>query len=366
MKFPFRPKISLHDRHRENLVWYFLVIGTPLILAFAIFEWMGQRYDEAILDLSVLVVFFIAAVFRKRVEDPQNTYRIVMTALGLNFLYVLYTNQGIIPAIFWQLALPLPAVILLGVREGLIWIIVTGISIIGILSTPAKAAYVSTENIVIFMVIYFTVGIFSIFSEYVRHQTARMLASQQSNLEALNLTIMEKALEDPLTHTFNRSYLSEVMPDKVSRAIQLSKPLSIIIMDIDQFKGVNDTYGHDIGDVVLVQTANTFQQQLRGQYDDVVRLGGDEFMVVLPDTLLEHSVPLAERLRVSVQDMRIPGEDFHVTCSMGVVALEGEEYKLPANQSIRRLIKRGDRCMYQAKRLGKNLVVPNCEGSEEE
>jgi diguanylate cyclase (GGDEF)-like protein len=357
MKFPFFPKISPLDRHRENLISYFLAIGSPVILFFAIMEWLNNRQDEAILDIAVLVIIFVSAIIR-RVDNPQLIYRIVMIAFGLNFLYTLSSNEGILPALFLPMAFLLPAVILLGIKEGIIWIIAMSLAIAYILTRPAKAPYADLETITIYLVIYLIVGLFSIFSEFVRRETARMLADRQTDLETLNQTIMEKALEDPLTHTFNRGYLLDIMTNKVSLSVTLDKPLSIIIVDIDQFKEINDTYGHNIGDKVLVEIASLFKHQLRGASDDLVRLGGDEFMIVLPDTKLEHAVSLADRLRRAVETMEILNEPIEVTCSMGVVQLEKIENRrtfLP-DQAIRTLIKRGDDCMYMAKRRGKNQV----------
>jgi predicted signal transduction protein with EAL and GGDEF domain len=211
-------------------------------------------------------------VFRKRVKNPQNIYRVEMIAFSANFMYVLTSNQGIVPVLFWHLIPPLPVVILLGVKESFIWILVMGTSIFIILSKLGNSPQITSEVLAVLIVTYNTLGLISMFSEYVRRETASLLANRQADLETLNQTIMDKALEDPLTSTFNRSCLSEIIPDKISRTIQLFSPISIIIVDIAQFKEVNNSFGHTIGDEVLHQVIKAFRDQLRDKTDDLVRL----------------------------------------------------------------------------------------------
>ncbi len=140
----------------------------------------------------------------------------------------------------------------------------------------------------------------------------------------------------------------------VTRALEREKPLSILITDIDHFKSINDTYGHDAGDEVLREFADRLRSCIRG-VDLACRFGGEEFVVVMPDTDLGIASRVAERIR-----RRIAGEPFQidrgersieVTISIGLAALHGAE-DLPAT-----ILKRADEALYRAKRSGRNRVV---------
>ncbi len=165
---------------------------------------------------------------------------------------------------------------------------------------------------------------------------------------------MELAVTDPLTALYNRRYMESHAGSLVARALEREKPLSMLILDIDHFKSVNDTHGHEAGDEVLREFADRLRGCVRG-VDLACRLGGEEFVVVMPDTDIGVASRVAERIR-----RRIAGEPFaigrgarsiEVTISVGLSALAGAE-DTPAL-----ILKRADEALYRAKHSGRNRVV---------
>lgn len=164
---------------------------------------------------------------------------------------------------------------------------------------------------------------------------------------------VELALTDPLTGLYNRRYMEGHLKTLVEEAVQRGKPLSLLVTDIDYFKAVNDTHGHDAGDKVLTEFAGRLRQNIRG-IDLACRFGGEEFVVIMPDTDLAKAYLVAERLRQCVAGQQFGlngGAQLEVTVSIGVAALEGIADTPDA------LLKRADQALYCAKRDGRNRVV---------
>ncbi|HAH09816.1 MAG TPA: PleD family two-component system response regulator [Alphaproteobacteria bacterium] len=165
---------------------------------------------------------------------------------------------------------------------------------------------------------------------------------------------LEMAITDQLTGLFNRRYMSRHLNTLISSAAQSGKPVSFLILDIDYFKQVNDTYGHDVGDEVLREFASRISANVRG-IDLACRYGGEEFVVVMPDTDLTFAYMVAERLRQSVADIPFPiavsPGKLPVTISIGVTAIDGPGDTADA------MLRRADQALYRAKRDGRNRVV---------
>jgi diguanylate cyclase (GGDEF)-like protein len=186
----------------------------------------------------------------------------------------------------------------------------------------------------------------------VRLRAGRRILDLQADLVKAREALREQATHDPLTGLWNRYALLEALEREHSRAARGGTPLAVIMLDLDHFKRVNDTYGHLAGDAVLRQTAKRMQAVVRS-YDLVGRFGGEEFLIVLPGTSGANAAQLAERLRAAVahepvsQDLlRIP-----VTASLGVGASGPEPSGDPQT-----LIRVADEALYRAKERGRNRV----------
>lgn len=161
--------------------------------------------------------------------------------------------------------------------------------------------------------------------------------------------IRHLVLTDPLTEVANRRCLNERLDQEINRLRRYRRPLSLILCDIDFFKKVNDTYGHDIGDLVLKVFATTVKSALRRE-DLLGRYGGEEFVVILPETVIKQAGEVAERIRTRIESLALAQVPNGVTASFGVAeAQEGD------NQDD--LIRRADQTLYTSKHTGRNRVT---------
>jgi len=178
----------------------------------------------------------------------------------------------------------------------------------------------------------------------------RRLARAFNAASGAFLQVEARATHDRLTGIPNRETLLAVLGGEVERAVRHYKPLSVAFIDIDRFKRINDTYGHNSGDAVLRQVARLVADGVRVN-DTFGRYGGEEFMLILPETLPDDAVRLAEELRALVQHeaLRIPGDQtVRVTISVGIAGGRGPELQLDT------LVDRADAAIYAAKSLGRN------------
>jgi two-component system cell cycle response regulator len=170
----------------------------------------------------------------------------------------------------------------------------------------------------------------------------------------LERRILELANTDPLTGLLNRRAFMERMEQEMSRAQREKKPLSLIMADIDHFKNVNDTYGHQIGDIVLQRFVGQLTTSTR-PYDFMGRYGGEEFVVCLPGADGLKAASVSERMRRQVEDMEtmLPDDSrsIRITASFGTAS-----YSIESGKNIDLLIKRADDALYLAKNKGRNCV----------
>lgn len=187
----------------------------------------------------------------------------------------------------------------------------------------------------------------------VRTRTQVLRKKYQDRLRHNYHRSMELAVTDALTGLYNRRYMSNHLGTLLSRTETENKPVSVLIVDIDFFKNVNDNHGHDVGDDVLKSFSNRIGKSVRG-IDLACRYGGEEFVVVMPDTDLAVASGVAERLRRSIFeksfDVSKGTNSLDLTCSIGVTT------SAPGDKTDS-ILKRADEALYQAKRDGRNRVV---------
>ncbi len=181
----------------------------------------------------------------------------------------------------------------------------------------------------------------------------RILALEHSLREANNRNRI-LSITDALTGAFNRRYLMEQLPREVERCRRYAYPLSVVMCDVDHFKRINDEHGHAAGDDVLQQVAARMQRSIRGNSDWISRYGGEEFLIVLPETGIKAALFVAEKMCAILSDVPFVTRagDVSVTASFGVGATgpTGPDIAL----KVEGLIKAADQSLYRAKQEGRN------------
>jgi len=192
------------------------------------------------------------------------------------------------------------------------------------------------------------------YSIYRREETLKKLVSEKTlDLENANEKLRQLSIRDPLTQTLNRRGFKECADRELAKYGRDHKSFSIILLDIDHFKNVNDTYGHEHGDKVLVEISKAIKHSLR-KVDVMARWGGEEFIILLPDTELKDAVSVANKLRMMVANSKLTSIDsnIQVTFSAGVS-------EISAHKALDDCITHADNQLYKAKENGRNLVCSN-------
>ena len=185
--------------------------------------------------------------------------------------------------------------------------------------------------------------------------TLERLASMKKQVDVANKKLKRLTHQDPLTKVHNRRYLQHYLMREWRSSIRDKEPLSVIMIDIDHFKNYNDYYGHIKGDTCLQKVAKCIEGAVHRPRDMVARFGGEEFLVVLPDTNLEGALITANKIKKIINEQKIPHPKSEVlnllTVSMGVSSSELE------TKSVEKLCEHADQALYQAKEEGRNRVT---------
>jgi len=200
------------------------------------------------------------------------------------------------------------------------------------------------------------------------YNAAQKIFEYKNDLKDLNKDLENKVLQrtaeinvlsvtDPLTGCYNRGYLMNQLPKEIEKATRYSHAFSIILCDIDYFKKINDTYGHQTGDIVLKEFVRRVNESIRKDIDWLSRYGGEEFLVALPETDLKEANLTAKRLRSAIinRPIHVNGHGINITASFGVTgfrpSVEG------GSISPESLINQSDKYLYTAKKQGRNIVI---------
>jgi len=189
-----------------------------------------------------------------------------------------------------------------------------------------------------------------------RIRTGVRILELEKSLKTAAEEIKALSVTDPLTGCYNRRYLNEHLPQEIKRARRYHRALSLILCDIDHFKKINDTYGHAAGDAALKVIVRRLTASIRKGIDWISRMGGEEFVLVLPETEFRFALKAAERLRQNIASKPVDLADTHllVTLSFGVTGFNADTLKKDISPD--KMISKADHYLYEAKKAGRNRV----------
>jgi len=192
-----------------------------------------------------------------------------------------------------------------------------------------------------------------VISEKVHGELFQSLETLNKELSNANIGLKRQAKYDSLTGLYNRWVMEEMLNKEINRSLETKRGFAVGIADIDDFKKVNDAYGHDCGDFVLVKLTQSFLQKIRVT-DSVCRWGGEEFLFLFPETIEQGAMIVVERIRKSIEELNIDyrGNLIKVTITIGVSFYNGQD-----NLDGKELVNRADKALYKGKSEGKNKVV---------
>lgn len=336
------------ERQRKTiLAQLFSAVALLFILLFGIGALINHNSGLAFILLIFAMLTLANYLFLRYTRKVGIANLVIIALMGALCLYLFYTGGVAGTGPLWSFVFIPVAVFLGGVKRGVIAVILLMLAILAMYQSVQTDMYedrYSTTFMARFVAIYTTLAILSFLNEYFRDGSQRHLESAYQRLESMFRT-------DEMTGLYNRRHIMEQLAYEALRMNRKNTPFSVILFDIDYFKQINDRYGHACGDYVLQSIAMVVKKAIRGM-DITARVGGEEFLILLPDTHLHSAAIVAERLRKEMEQhpFNYEGMQFSVTVSLGVT--EARNDLLPDE-----LIRLADENLYKAKNRGRNRMV---------
>lgn len=356
------PEIQIRQRAAA-----FVCIGMPALIYFGIVAAVDREWLLAVLALLTAIVIAICALLLWRKREGYRAIRPAVACYTALVLYLVAYSGPEHARGLWFLSLPLVSLKLLPPREGGIWVlgaIITATCLMllagnGMGGTAYSPDYITryiTTTVLITGVLLWSEIILERYQQRIEGQNAALLAERdQLEQEIVRRAGLEEELRylattDPLTGLLNRRAFMTTLADELTRSQRLHSRFTLLMLDIDHFKRVNDTYGHPVGDVVLVHLSNLLAEQLRS-IDKLARIGGEEFAILLVDTSAEAAATVIERLLATIRSKPAShpesGQPIVITASIGCTESKAEDDE----QSP---FVRADRALYAAKQGGRD------------
>lgn len=336
------------DYLQSRLTSLVLMIG---LIICPIFAWIYHILGDPVLSFGCLMGLAIALALGFAKNTPRGSVIvrevIAFTALILSLLITVRSGGVSSPLIFWIVIGPILAIISSGRKAGLEW---TAINLAAILVISAAedlgfkfnpiiqnldtVYFISSMTLILVLI-----AIVLIFESMSRRLIKKLKETNDQNIELATL--------DSLTSVYNRREIIRLLELEITKATRKQTALTLALIDIDDFKIINDSYGHNIGDDVLITMSKTLNMTKR-KMDHFGRLGGEEFVLIMPDTIPDDSIGLIERLHEEVKKAS-HAEGRAITLSIGICKFEN-------GMTCHDMIEHADQAMYRAKSQGKNQV----------
>ena len=325
-----------------HAIWlwrYGMAMPVLLLVAYYLFRRDERAYSQPVIAIGSLVGGLgIVGMTTAIPPEAQDVYFAGLMLVAM-FTYTVFRLQFV-----WAASVS--------------WVVLVTYNVASLLSGSATPAELLTANF-----FYVSANLMGMVACYEMEYDARYnfvlqreLQAEQTRLDQLNRRLDELAHHDHLTRLANRRYFFEHFQQEWNRHLRHAAPLSLVIIDVDDFKAYNDTYGHQAGDDCLRQIAETLADTARRAGDFVARLGGEEFVALLARTDAEDACRLAEKLRWRVEQMAVPHSASRVADVVTISA--GAATTIPAQEyRLEDLLRRADEALYEAKAAGRNRVI---------
>jgi len=302
-----------------------------------------------------LMLTIIAYTVNKR--DPLK-WKYLISNLLISFIYttaltVIITTGGIqSPAVIWLIMFPPYMIMVNGYKNGIFWLLISSLLFVVLLflehriSIPVNIIF----NFSGYIINYTVVALFTLYLltslDLLKKRTLIKLREAQSQLQL-------QATTDSLTGLYNRRFLFERAESEINRSVRHNSPISVVMADLDFFKKINDNHGHIAGDTILVEVSKIIRKSLR-TIDISGRYGGEEFIIILPETDQKESFHVAERIRRSIEQHNFIIDDstVSITISLGIATITPDD-----NDSLDTLINHADIALYKSKDTGRNKTT---------
>jgi diguanylate cyclase (GGDEF)-like protein len=347
-KSPLVNNLENEELQQPHVAALFSLVGMSITAIMGLIGLFNRNFALASALFTASFIYFLGYYAFKKFKNVKLSSAIVLYSLYLLMFYLIFTGGVENTGPLWIFVVAPVSMFIHGLKRGLIDIAVFVLIICTIMfiatDLVAHAKY-SIEFKLRLIYSFLTVTFLSALYEYSR---------EQSYKHALELSKKYQLLAhfDPLTQLSNRRDALHILQREQARIERNKEPLSVILCDVDHFKKINDQYGHNAGDAVLIDLAKIFTSNIREQ-DCIARWGGEEFLFILPQTLAENANQVAEKIQETLKNHLVEYENdkIKVTVSMGIEQLNN-------NHSIDEVIKMADQYLYQAKYAGRNQIFP--------
>jgi diguanylate cyclase (GGDEF)-like protein len=345
--------------YRESLIrvtGFGGVIAAIFISFYILLFWaLGFPRNIILVNIAALLIDLIGLMLVSRFHIHKPAAHLITFATYFSLLGTTLFTGGIdSSSIVWMAFIPIAATIMAGTRDAISWGVISLSSIVGVYLLNKEwgldwtlVSPQSIDRMIDLVSVTIVIGTSIWLNE-------RTKAHAMNHLESARAMLNHLATVDPLTNAFNRRYFFDRAQVELEIAKLRKNRTSILLLDIDHFKKINDTYGHTVGDQILVGMVGLCQGNLR-EMDTLARLGGEEFVILLPETDLAEARHIAERLRKTLEHTAIQTDvgPLYVTISIGALSHPTTDDDLP----VHKLVQQADQAMYLAKRSGRNRVV---------
>lgn len=344
-------------RRQFKLLYYFLIsLLLPLIASLVILNTYAPSPEKQsylyLATFCIALVLFALLVLRFGHYTPAARTMILLFTTAPWVVVLVKPSmltRDIVPLLFITLSISLSTLFLTLVET----ILTVGVQFLLLVILTLSTDLASELNAASLLLYVFLLSTINIMISYIRDENLKLLQAQDRRLEKSRKRLHQQSMLDPVTGLYNRAHLENLLSGEMARAEHNQTTLGVLLIDIDHFKKINDTYGHSIGDIVLREIGQVLSNNIR-QTDYLIRHGGDELVVIMPGASTGVAQRRAEQFRANIERLKIPVEGQiidSVSLSIGVATFPEH------GKTEDTLIGAADQALHQAKAAGRNQVM---------